>query len=124
MISLINRSGIGLLVLSLVFCLFGSMASASKLEIYELSQRIREVQTKIDQAYEQLRKLNEEGGEQAQEEAQLLMALIKELKAEKQGLEKSMDKLKKGISSNNHNKPADAQDFYRDAERLEKLNKR
>lgn len=118
---LISKSGIGLMILALVFCLFGTVASASKLEMYELGQRIRELDVKIEAAYEELRKLNEEGGEQAQEQAQLVMAMIKEMKAEKQVLQKNLDKLKNNGGCSNL---TDNQDCRKDAERLQKLDKR
>lgn len=118
---LISKSGIGLMILAFVFCLFGTVASASKLEMYELGERIRVLQGKIDVAYEELRKLNEEGGEQAQEQAQLIMGMIKEMKAEKQVLQKNLEKLKNNGGSSNL---SDNQDFRKDAERLKKLDKR
>lgn len=122
--SLIIRNGIGLLVLTLVFCLFSSVASASKLEMYEIGERIKELDMKIDRAYEDLRKLNEEGGAAVQEEAQVIMSLIKEMKAEKQALQSSLAKLKNGNHGHNSFRSEKLHDSRRDVERLAKLSKR
>ncbi len=87
--SLVSKNSIFLMVMVFLFSFVASMASAvNKQEMFELGERIRVLQNRITDAYEELRKLNEEGGDQAQEQAQIVMAQIKEMKIELQKLQK------------------------------------
>jgi septal ring factor EnvC (AmiA/AmiB activator) len=95
--SLTRRSilAIALLAVAFSFCT-GLLEAATKHDIFETSERIKELNQKISAAYEELRVLNEEGGEHAQEQAQLIMAEIKEMKAELSVLEQSLASMKSG----------------------------
>lgn len=86
-----------MLVLVVVFSLCsGLLQAVTKHDIYEVSQKIRELQQRVDEAYAELRLLNEEGGEQSQEQAQVLMAEIREMQAELKVLKKSLESMKNG----------------------------
>jgi septal ring factor EnvC (AmiA/AmiB activator) len=120
--SLVSKNSIFLMVMVFLFSFVASMASAvNKQEMFELGERIRVLQNRITDAYEELRKLNEEGGDQAQEQAQIVMAQIKEMKIELQKLQKNLEKLKKGENCAEHD---DFSDCHRDDERVRKLSRR
>jgi septal ring factor EnvC (AmiA/AmiB activator) len=86
-----------MLVLVVVFSLCsGLLQAVTKHDLYEVSQKIKELQQRIDEAYAELRLLNEEGGEQSQEQAQVLMAEIREMQAELNVLKKSLESMKNG----------------------------
>lgn len=96
MSSLSRKNGICIILFAFVLSLIGSaLHAASKHEIYQLSQQIKQKQNQINTLYAELRKLNEEGGPEAQEKAQIVMAQICELKQELGELQKDMQKLKK-----------------------------
>ncbi|GEM_PF-1346249 len=96
MISFSRKNAICVVLFAFVLSLIGNVLyAASKHEIYQLSQRIKQKQTQIDNLYAELRKLNEEGGPESQEKAQIVMAQICELKKELAELHKNMQKLKK-----------------------------
>jgi len=84
-----------LLAVAFVFC-SGLLEAASKHDIFEVGEKIKVLKQKINTAYEELRVLNEEGGEHSQEQAQVIMAQIKEMKEELCVLEQSMASMKSG----------------------------
>ncbi|OGK11544.1 MAG: hypothetical protein A2W80_17015 [Candidatus Riflebacteria bacterium GWC2_50_8] len=86
---------VALLVVAFSFC-SGLLEAVIKHDIFEVSARIKELKQKISAAYEELRILNEEGGEHAQERAQVIMAQIKEMNAELTVLEQSLASMKSG----------------------------
>ncbi len=95
----IKRNGICLILVAFVFSLFTcSLAAATKTEIYELSQQIKQKQTQITSLYAELRKLNEEGGPDAQEKAQIIMEQIKVLREDVARLKKNLDQIKSTAS--------------------------
>ncbi len=93
----LTRKSFAMVVLVVVFSLCcGLLQAVTKHDIYETSQKIKELQQQIDKAYAELRLLNEEGDEQSQEQAQLLMAEIREMQAELNVLKKSLESMKNG----------------------------
>lgn len=99
MSSLIRKSGICLILVAFVFSMIGSaLHAASKHELFELSKNIKQTKSQISNLQAELRKLNEEGGPQAQEQAQVIMAQIKELREQLKGMEKNLEHLKNGTA--------------------------
>lgn len=97
--SLTRRNLSATVLLAMVFAFCGGLLHAnSKHEMFEASEKIMRLKAEIHSAYEELRLLNEEGGEHSQEQAQIIMAQIKELKAMLKILEESLDSMKKGGS--------------------------
>jgi septal ring factor EnvC (AmiA/AmiB activator) len=96
--NLIAKNLLGVVIIVLFTLCCGMLQAASKHDIFETSQKIKTLKKQIDQAYVELRKLNEEGGEHAQEKAQLLMAEIREMKSELSVLEQSLENMKNGGS--------------------------
>lgn len=95
--SLTRKAGICLILVAFVFSLLGSaLQAASKQELFELGKNIKQTKSQISNLQTELHKLNEEGGPQAQEQAQVIMAQIKELKEQLKGMEKSLEQLKNG----------------------------
>lgn len=90
-----NCLAVALLVVAFSFC-SGLLEAVSKHDIFEVGERIKELKQQISAAYEELRVLNEEGGEHSQEQAQVIMAQIKEMKAELGVLEQSLASMKSG----------------------------
>ncbi len=96
MSSLIRKHGICLILAAFVFSLIGSALHAvTKHEIFELSQQIKAKKAEITSLQAELRKLNEEGGPEAQEKAQIIMEQISELREQLRVLNKNLDELKK-----------------------------
>ncbi|GAB4282364.1 MAG: hypothetical protein Kow0029_27900 [Candidatus Rifleibacteriota bacterium] len=87
------------LVLTLfVFTMLGSaLFSATKQEIFEVSNQIKALKHEIKLAYAELRKLNEEGGPEAQEQAQLIMEHIKIMKEDLDTLNAVLANMKKNV---------------------------
>ncbi|EKD83142.1 MAG: hypothetical protein ACD_39C00861G0001 [uncultured bacterium] len=95
--SLTRRSFLAVALLVMVFSLCsGLLEAVTKQDLFEVGERIKELKKQITAAYEELRVLNEEGGEHSQEQAQLIMAQIKEMKAELSVLEQSQASMKSG----------------------------
>ncbi|MFZ5952292.1 MAG: hypothetical protein ACOYXC_16435 [Candidatus Rifleibacteriota bacterium] len=96
--NLINKRSICIALVLFVFALCGSMLqAASKHEMFEVGQKISELNQKITEAYEELRKLNEEGGPEAQEQAQVIMMQIKEMKEDVKTLKAVLDNMKNKV---------------------------
>lgn len=74
----------------------GLLQAVSKNDLFEAGQKISALKKQISKAYEELRILNEEGGEHSQEQAQILMDEIREMKEELTVLEKSLESMKNG----------------------------
>ncbi|MDD3146492.1 MAG: hypothetical protein PHD82_04240 [Candidatus Riflebacteria bacterium] len=100
MSSLTRKHGICLILVAFIFSLVGSALHAvTKHEIFELSRQIKAKKAEIASLQAELRKLNEEGGPDAQEKAQIIMEQIRELREQLNELNKNLEKLKK--TSNN-----------------------
>lgn len=96
--NLVSKKSIATVLVLFVFTLFGSMLqAATKHEMFEVGQEIRELNQRITLAYEELRKLNEEGGPEAQEQAQLIMSEIKEMKADLKTLKAVLENMKNNV---------------------------
>lgn len=96
----VTRNGICLILVAFVFSFLASaLSAATKTEIYELSQKIKQKQAKITTLYAELRKLNEEGGPEAQEKAQIIMEQIKALREEVTILKKNLNQIKSTAGS-------------------------
>lgn len=96
--TLINRKNIWLVLTLFVFAMVGSiLQAATKQEMFEVGQEIREIQAGIKVAYEELRKLNEEGGPDSQEEAQIIMQQIKEMKEDLRTMKAVLDNMKNKV---------------------------
>ena len=95
--SLNRKSVLAIALLAVAFSLCsGLLEAVTKHDLFEVSERIKELKQRINAAYEELRILNEEGGEHAQERAQVIMSEIKEMKAELSVLEQSLASMKSG----------------------------
>lgn len=98
MSSLIRKNGICLILVAFVFSLLSSaLFATTKHEMFELSQQIKNVKGQIRDLHSELHKLNEEGGPDAQEKAQIIMSQICELKERLRTMEKNLEQLKKGV---------------------------
>lgn len=98
--SLTKKHGICLILLAFVLSFIGSsLQAATKQEMYQLGKEIKSTQTQISSLYAELRKLNEEGGPDSQEKAQLIMDHIQELKERLARMQKSLDQMKKGTDN-------------------------
>ncbi len=96
-----RKSWLGLILLAFVFSLTGStLFAVTKHQIFELSQQIKQKQSQVNKLYAELRKLNEEGGPEAQEKAQVIMAEIVELKEQIGELQRNLEELKKTATPN------------------------
>ncbi|MGM0600501.1 MAG: hypothetical protein ACQETH_11885 [Candidatus Rifleibacteriota bacterium] len=79
----VTKKTIWLVLTIFIISMLGSaVQAASKHEMYEVSQKIKQLNEEIRLAYIELRKLNEEGGPEAQVEAQKLMEKIQGHKAD------------------------------------------
>lgn len=83
------------LIVAFVLCC-GLLQAVTKNDIFEAGHKISALKKQISKAYEELRILNEEGGAHAQEQAQVLMDEISEMKEELAVLEKSLESMKSG----------------------------
>lgn len=94
-----NRKSICIILTLFVFSMVGSLlqAAVNKQQLFEIGQQIRELNEKISEAYEELRKLNEEGGPAAQEQAQLIMMQIKEMKEDLKTLKAVQENMKNNV---------------------------
>lgn len=96
--TLINKRNIGLVLVLFVFAMVSSLLqAASKQEMYEVGQQISELNAKIKVAYEELRRLNEEGGPNSQEQAQVIMMQIKDMKEDLKTLKSVLDNMKNKV---------------------------
>ncbi|HMM58509.1 MAG TPA: hypothetical protein PKC25_00095 [Candidatus Rifleibacterium sp.] len=96
-----RKSWLCLILLAFVFSLTGStLLAVTKHQIFELSQQIKQKQSQVNKLYAELRKLNEEGGPEAQEKAQVIMAEIVELKEQIGELQRNLEQLKKTAMPN------------------------
>lgn len=89
-----NFVKVALIVVFSLCC--GLLQAVTKNDIFEASHKVSALKKQISKAYEELRILNEEGGEHSQEQAQILMAEIREMKEELAVLEKSLESMKNG----------------------------
>ncbi len=89
-----NFVKVALIVVFSLCC--GLLQAVTKNDIFEASHKVSALKKQISKTYEELRILNEEGGEHSQEQAQILMAEIREMKEELAVLEKSLESMKNG----------------------------
>ena len=112
--SIASKKSFTLLVLTFVFALFtGSLHAVTKHEMYEVGKKIKEKQAIETKLYSELRKLNEEGGANAQEKAQLIMSEINEIKKEIKELESMMANISKDSRNNTNYKSARTHEAHR-----------
>lgn len=94
----VTKRSIWLVLTIFIISMLGSaVQAASKQEMYEVSQKIKQLNEKVKQAYIELRKLNEEGGPEAQIKAQKLMKQIKGYKADIYTLKAVLKNMKNNV---------------------------
>jgi tRNA uridine 5-carbamoylmethylation protein Kti12 len=110
--SFCRNSGIILILVVFAMSIFApaSASAIGKQKIYELSKQIKELDVQIKEAYAELRRLNEEGGPDAQIKAQVLMQQIKEMRKEQDFLKEQLKEAKK-IKNNNRKEDNDNESF-------------